>query len=175
MIHFRIMAIACLGVALACQHGCASDPTQGYAAMTTFPQTVATIAIPIFENDTFQRDVEFELADALVKEIERRTPYRVATEARADTMLSGRITRTSLQPLSRSRLTGLTEEMLLGITVDFQWIDLRTNVPIVERRSFTVQGLFLPSRPFSEPIELGEVTAVQQLARDIVNELQAAW
>jgi hypothetical protein len=35
--------------------------------------------------------------------------------------------------------------------------------------------LFVPSNPTGEPIALGEFAAVQQLARDVVAELQAQW
>lgn len=155
--------------------GCASDPTGGYMMGTLFPEHVATVAVPIFENDTFHRDVEFQLTDAVIKEIERRTPYKVAPLVRADTILTGHVRLVVLDPISKSRLTGLTEEMIVRMTVDFQWTDLRTNANIVERRSFEGASLFVPSAPSGEPLEIGQFAVVQQLARDIVDEMQAQW
>jgi hypothetical protein len=155
--------------------GCATDPTQGYTAMSLHRQDVATIAVPIFTNETFHRDVEFLLADALVKEIERRTPYKVAPSTRADTILSGRVTEVVLDSISRSRQTGLTEEMILRVTIDFQWKDQRNNANLLERRSFSGTALFVPSAPSGEPLEIGQFAVVQQLARDIVDEMQADW
>jgi len=155
--------------------GCATDPTEGYAAMSIFPEGVATVAVPIFENKTFVREVEFDLTDALVKEIEARTPYRVTTESRADTMLSGTIVRVDLRQVSKSPATGLTEEMIVSVVVDFEWRDLRVGRPMILRKSFAGHGLFVPSQPTGERIELGRFSAVQHLARDIVNELQAPW
>jgi hypothetical protein len=155
--------------------GCASDPAEGYSARSIYPETVQTVAVPIFENATFVRDVEFELTDALIKEIERRTPYKVSSRARADSILSGRIVRVDLDQISKSRLSGLGEEVIIAVTIDFEWKDLRTNQRLVERRAFTAGSLFVPSRPTGERIELGQFSVVQELAGDIVNEMQAGW
>jgi hypothetical protein len=154
---------------------CASDPTLGYSSASTFPAQYSTIAIDIFENESFSRDIEFELADALVKEVEARTPYKVTPGARADTLLTGRITRVELDQLSKSKLTGLGEEVVLAVTVDFTWTNARTGEVIEERQGFTGHALFLPSAPSGEPIELAEFGVVQGLARDIVGELRADW
>jgi hypothetical protein len=155
--------------------GCASDPTVGYAAVSPFPTSIESVAVPIVENDTFIRGIEFELTDALIKEIESRTPYKVTGRDRADSILLGRITSVRLDQLSKSRLTGLSEEVIVSVTIDFQWRDLRTDASLVERDAFSSPGLFTPSNPAGERIELGEFAAVQRLARDIVDEMRAAW
>jgi len=155
--------------------GCASDPSRGYSKQSLYPQNIATVHIPIFENATFDRDVEFELTDAVIKEIESRTPYKVASSSHADTILTGRIRTVTRDSLSRSRLTGLSEEVIVSVTIDFQWRDLRSGNLLVARESFSGHGLFVPSRPSSEPIALGKFAAVQQLARDVVDEMQSDW
>lgn len=165
-------ALALLALGLG---GCAADPTQGYSAATTFSKDVSTVAVEIFENSTFERDIEFELTDALIKEIQSRTPYRVTGAARADSILTGRIHRIERDQLSKSRVTGLSEEVILSVTIDFQWKDQRTGRSLVERREFSANALFVPSAPSSERIELSEFAAVQRLARDIVTEMQADW
>jgi hypothetical protein len=168
--------VTALALALALSvTGCASDPTQGYSALSTFPADTSTVAVAIFENRTFDRDLQFELADALIKEIEARTPYKVTSTARADTILTGRIRRVERDQLSKSRLTGLSEEVTVSVTIDFQWKDNRTGETLLERESFAGHGLFVPSTPSGEPIELGEFAVVQSLARDIVSEMQAEW
>jgi hypothetical protein len=155
--------------------GCAGDPTAGYSMAAIYPADVRTVAVPILENDTLVRDIEFELTDALVKEIEARTPYKVTTQVRADTILLARIRRVELTQLSKSRVTGLGEEAVVGVTIDFEWRDLRSDAARVVRRDFAGHGLFVPSAPARERIELGRTAALQQLARDVVTEMQAAW
>ena len=164
------------GIALmATVTGCASDPSQGYAMVSPYDQGISTIAVEMFENETYDRGVEFELIDALVKEIEARTPYKVTSTSRADTILTGRIRRVERTQLSKSQLTGLSEEVTVSVTIDVHWRDLRSGQPLLALESFTGHGLFVPSRPTGEPIELGEFAAVQALARDIVGEMRADW
>ena len=99
----------------------------------------------------------------------------VVPASRADTILLGQVRRIDLDQLSKSRLTGLSEEVIVSVTIDFQWKDQRTFKPLLERKAFTGNALFVPSEPSSEPIELGQFAVVQQLARDIVSEMQTEW
>ena len=170
----RAAALVALGAAsLHC--GCASDPSQGYSNGSIYPTNISTVASPIFTSDSYTRDVEFQLTDALIKEIEARTPYKVVAADHADTVLLGQIRKVELDQLSKSRLTGLSEEVILSVTIDFQWKDQRSGKPLLERKGFAGNALFVPSRPSSESIELGQFSVVQQLARDVVSELQAEW
>jgi len=174
--HLRaIGALCCAAILPAFMPACASDPSLGYTLRSTYPSQYSTVAVEIFDNETFDRDVEFDLADALVKEIESRTPYKVTYERRADTILTGRIARVERDQISRSRDTGLGEEVLYIVTVDFTWRDARSDAIIVERRDFTADSLFLPSPPHGEPIELARFAVAQELARDIVDEMRGDW
>ncbi len=154
---------------------CAENPSDGYSMTSPYSPEISTIAVPIFENSTYDRGVEFDLADALVKEIEASTPYKVVPSRRAATRIDGKIVRVERQQLSKSPLTGLGEEVVLSLSVDFTWRDLRSGRTIVERKNFVGNGLFTPSQPNSEPEELGRFNAVQQLARDIVDQMRSDW
>lgn len=171
----RLAAALSLTLTIAALSGCASDPAQGYSLASIWPEDVTTVAVPIFRNESFTRDVEFELTDAVIKSIEARTPYRVTTQARADTILLGSVREVRLEQLSASRLTGLGEEVIVSVTIDFEWRELGSDRLRVARKSFTGNGLFVPSAPTGERIELGRFSAVQELANDLVDELQAAW
>jgi hypothetical protein len=170
-----VLTFLSLSAALSVVGGCAASPESGYALSSTYPSSVATVHVPIFENATYDRNIEFELTDAIVKEIQASTPYRLAGASSADTILLGRISRVERESLSRSRETGLSEEVIVSVTIDFEWRDLRSGKTIVARDAFTGDALFVPSRPSSEPIELGQFAVVQQLARDVVTELRSAW
>lgn len=121
------------------------------------------------------RDMEFMLTDALVKEIQVRSPYRVVDKQVADTLLTGTITSVDLRTLSQSQTTGLDNEVLVRVVVDFEWLNQRSGNRIVGRRNFSSSAVFIPSRPSSEPIEMGQFAVVQQLASDIVDQMQASW
>lgn len=155
--------------------GCAADPVAGYSSESVYSEDIQTVSVPIFANDSFARGLEFDLTDAIVKEIESRTPYLVTSSATADSVLTGRISAVELDQLSKSRQTGLNEEVIYSVTIDFRWENLRTGRPIVERRQFTSNALFVPSQPAGEPIELARFDVVEQLAADIVHQMQAEW
>ncbi len=154
---------------------CASDPTVGYTASSLYPTNFRSVAVPIFENSTMTRNVEFMLTDAVIKEIQSRTQYRVLGEQYADTLLTGTIKSVDLQMLSQSRNTGLANEMLVKVVIDFEWLNLMQGGRITGRQNFATSAVFIPSRPSSEPFEVGEFAVVQQLASDIVDQMQASW
>ncbi len=155
--------------------GCAADPTKGWSTTSVWSDDIRTVSVGLFANATTNRDFEFEFADALIKEIEARTPYKVTAPGRADTIVTGRIQRVEHTQLSKSTLTGLSEEVTVSVTIDLSWTDLRTGETLLELESFTANSLFVPSNPTREPIELGEFGVAQRLAHDVVTEMQTDW
>ena len=154
---------------------CETDPTVGYSSSSLYPKQYQSIAIPIFQNSTMTRDVEFMLTDAIIKEIQVRSPYRVVDKHVAETILTGTITSMKLSTLSRSQTTGLDNEVLFKVVIDFEWYDQVNGNRIVGRKNFASSAVFIPSRPSSEPLEIGQFAVVQQLASDIIDQLQASW
>ncbi|MBY0312803.1 MAG: hypothetical protein K2W85_12100 [Phycisphaerales bacterium] len=155
--------------------GCASDPTKGYAFASAQDETVRTVAVPVFKNPTYSEGVEVDLTDAIIKEIQRSTPWRVAPEGTANTTLIGTLTDSRMRRLSIARGTGLAQELLVELTVDFEFKDVRTGKVLIARKNFTASDTFVPTRPVGERLELGQHGAVQKLARDIVAELRSDW
>ena len=154
---------------LTCLSGC------GYSHRQIFPQQYQTVAAPTFENRTFYRDAQFDLGEALVKEIERRTPYKVTDPASADTMLQGAITRVEQTQLARRRPGGVPQEMEARVVVDFEWKDLRTGQTIRERQGLASVGRYVPTTPLGEPFTMARHAAMGRLAQDIVTTLQGEW
>lgn len=178
-IRATILALLACGTALAA--ACDSAPTApaesvpGYALRDRYPKQYRTVAVVLFKNETYDRPLNGELTEALIKEIQSVTPYRISSDARADTVLRGTVRKRTLRELSKSRGTGLSEEVLYEVTVDWEWVDQRTGKPIVARNGFVGSTVFVPSRPSSEPTEIGRFAVVQNLATDIVANFQATW
>ena len=168
----RCTILACLCALLPA--GCASDG-RGFTQESPYSTQLRSIAVPAFANATKDRKVSQNLTEAIVKEIEAVTPWKVTAQGRADTMLRGTVTRYRLVLLSKDPTTGLANEMLVEATVDFEWVDLRTGEPILSRAGFASSALFTPSRPSQQPIDVGRFQVVQILARDIVDTLQEDW
>lgn len=147
----------------------------GYSSKELFPTEVHTVAVPIFENRTFYRGIEFELAEAMVKQVESRTPYKVVAPGTAQTILEGTITDIEQTQLSRRRPGGLPQEMEVTVTVDFVWKDLGRGGVIKDRRGFQAVGRYIPTAGIGEPFETAQHDAVERLARDIVSTMRTDW
>lgn len=168
-------ALALAGGMASIGGGCAASPTEGYAFVSSHDDTIRTVAVPIFQNPTYSHGLEVQLTDAIIKEIQRSTPWRVAPEGTANATLTGTLTGSELRRLSQARGTGLGQEMSVRLTVDFEFKDVRTGKVLVSKKEFTASDTFIPANPAGERLEVGQHAAVQRLAKDIVNELRSNW
>ena len=67
-------------------------PATASATSRSIRTDIQTIRVPVFQSSSFRRDLGEQLTEAVVKEIEKRTPYKVVRDASADSVLIGRIT-----------------------------------------------------------------------------------
>lgn len=154
--------------------GCASDPARGYAFASVHAADIRTIEVPMFENNSFDTGIEPLLTEALVKEIQRSTPWRVVPGT-GDTRLEAAVREAGYSRLSRTPGTGLTQEGLRDLIVDFVWRDNRTGDVLATRRGMRVYSAFVPQRGVGEPADVGQWNAAEELARAIVQELRSTW
>lgn len=169
------VALALCCAALGAGSGCASDPTQGYALGGTHSSDVHTVAVPVFDNTTYNHGLEMQLTQAISNEIAKTTPWAVTSRDRADTTLSGSITDVRMRNLGKSQDSGLVQELGVDIAVSFQWTDNRTGKTLVARRDFRAAGTFAPVFGVGERLETGQLAAIEALARDIVAQLRSGW
>ena len=92
----RCGGAALVALAVALLPGCASWDGHfclfGYTTRPLYDLGIRTVRVPIFKNFTFRRGLEFQLTEAVIREIESKTPYKVVQEADcADTELIGTI------------------------------------------------------------------------------------
>lgn len=145
----------------------------GYSHKTLYPEGVSSVQVKMFGNRTFYRGAEFDLTEALVKEIELRTPYKVVSDSAADTVLEGTIVAINQTRLSRRRDGGLPLEMEMQILVDFTWRNLRTGQVMADRKGLAVVGRYVP--PAGETLSAGQHEAIEKLASRIVGEMAGQW
>jgi hypothetical protein len=161
------------GAALPDSSGARGAAPGGYHWQSLYPQNVQTVSVPIFTNRSFRRGVEMPLSKAVVNTLEASTPYKVVPRERADTILEGEIVDVRTATLSNTPFTGVPQEQLYAVTVNFVWKDLRTGQILVERRNFEQTAPYYPT--LGEGAFQGSQLAVERLASGIVQELQADW
>ena len=169
----RILSILML-IMLVPLQSCANG-NSGYRFGSTFDESIKTIAVPIFSNNTLQRGLEVQLTESLSKQIRSQTPWTLVKSSQADTTLAGVITSHRLTQISQAPRTGLVQEQAVRVTVNFEWRDNRSGDIIVARNNFSATATFAPQRGVSQRIEDAERQAIQELAEDLVAQLRTNW
>ncbi len=165
---------ALAAAALAWLSGC------GYLVGNGFGPEIRSVAVPIFQNDTYRRNIEFQLTEAVQKEIQNRTPFRLAKEADADTILIGRITQARKDVLGETRFDD-PRELQLTLLVRVTWEDRRSGQVLAEHEMPVAPELIpvVGQAEFAPEVGHSLATATQdsvnRLARKIVNMMETPW
>jgi len=106
--------VAGLAASLLLLTGCGYH-TAGSAAH--LPNTVHTLAVPVFQNATQSYHTEVAFTQAVIKEFSSRTPYHLVpgNDADADATLNGTITSFQVVPLTYNSQTGQSSSFLVTI------------------------------------------------------------
>jgi hypothetical protein len=168
-----LSAIALFGLATGCGYESNDVAVGGYQWKTIYRTDVHTVCVPIFETKDFHRGVEFAVSTALIHQIEAFTPYKVVPRERADTILEGEIVSVRTAPLSLSQSSGVPQEELASVVVNFTWKDLRTGKVLVQRKNFGQSSAYYPT--LAEGQFVGTQDAAEKLAAGVVHEMEAAW
>jgi hypothetical protein len=147
-------------------------PSCGYSTKPLYNSAYKTVAVPVFANKSFRREWEFRLTEAIDKNIEARTPYKIAPQDKADTILSGEILAIQENVLTERQGTNLPRETQLTVIVNFTWKD-RSGRVLVERREFNRSSTELPQ--VGERVADAEQLAIERLAAAIVEQMQTSW
>lgn len=175
----RPAAACCLALAvpLIAAVGCAP---YRFGNRTLFPPGIRTVHVPVVRNDTFRHDLGIRLTEAIVREIETRTPYKVTGDPAADSTLTVRVVGETKQVLTE---TADDDPRALDASVSAQatWTgrqgQLLMNNHVVPRDAaeinFGQDSRFVPEA--GQSVDTATQAAIEQLARRIVSEMEVRW
>ena len=120
------------------------------------------------------------LTETIQKEIERRTPFKLANIETSDSVMTCRLTSDSKRVVSQ---TNTHEPRLLKsvLTVEVKWVD-RRGTPLIETRFlppgestfyFAENDDFVPEA--GQSISTANQRVVERLANHIVDQMEARW
>ena len=152
----------------------------GYTVGTDFRQDIKTVAIPIFENETNRRGIEFQLTEAVQKEVTKRSQFRLAKGLDADTRLTGKIVGFRKDVLGETAQDD-PRELQISLMVKVRWEDLRTGTLLAEQElplspdaiPMSIQAEFAPELGHSLATAMDD--ALYSMARKIVNLMETPW
>ena len=126
------------------------------------------VFVPYFYNETFYRDVEFEITEQLVREILSSPGLHLSSKEDAEVYLVGRVLNVRQRVLSEDPDTKPTSANTT-VTVEVKMVDARTG-EVLKTRQFTQSGEFVESR--GEDIAFARSEVYRYLSRDIVRMLE---
>ena len=161
----------------ACLTGCAGYQIGNWSL---YPRDVRTVYVPMFESVSMRRNLGERLTEAVMKEIENRTDYKVVNDPNADSTLSGRIVGEGKRILVRS-ITGDPREVEVNLRVQVSWVDrqgrmLRNVEPIPlppELVDVGATGDIVAE--VGQSVATAQQRAIVRLAQQIVDLMEAPW
>jgi outer membrane lipopolysaccharide assembly protein LptE/RlpB len=166
-----------VALALLAVSGCGYH-TLGSAAH--MPDTVHTLAVPIFKNKTQSYHTEVPMTQAVVREFTDRTRLSVESESGegADAIVKGTIISESVQPLTyRTETTSVQAGQITSVTSSFL-VTINVNVLVIDRdqrvlyqhNNYVFHEQFETTADLTSFIE-EDSPAVQRLSRDFAQAL----
>jgi len=145
-----------------------------------YPQHIHTVYVPIFESDSLRRQLGERLTEAVMKQIELQTPYKVVGTPDADSTLQGRIIAEGKHVQIENRWDE-PREILYRFQIQVRWVDYRgqvlreqTIVPSAETEVLLAgTSLLVPEQGHS--VAVAQQKAIERLARQIVGMMEAPW
>ena len=152
--------------------GC--NPFAGYSNESFYQANVSTVYVEMFENSSFRRGIEYELTDALGKQIEAKTPYKIVTDRnRADTIISGYLTNVDEGTLTTERQVGRPLEKEVTLSAKVNWKDLRTGELLIDNATVTASADY--SQWLNQGFDYASSLAANKLAQRIVEQMETEW
>lgn len=173
----RVATLCCVAGCVALTHGCVA---YRFGNQSLYRPDIKTIFVPMFRSDSFRPFLGERLTEAVIKEIELKTPYKVVSDPNADSVLTGRITYERKRVLAEDANDN-PRDLDTELIVEIQWYDrlggviLESSTLAYSPRLFsTLQNAnFVPES--GQSIATAHQESVQRLAEQIVAEMEMPW
>ncbi len=173
----RSLALPQFAICICLLPGCA-----GYqiGQRSLYRPDIRTVHVPVVQSDSFRRHLGERLTEAIVKEVELKTTYKVVDADSADSVLSVRLASDSKRVLAENRFDE-PRDIETDFFVQVSWIDRRgdlimshDDVPaaplllnIGQAANFVPEG--------GQSLATAQQEAIQRLAEQIVGQMELAW
>ena len=145
-----------------------------YSNTWLYPDDVKTVYVEMFDSQSFRRQHEITLTDAICKNIEAKTPYKIVSDRdTADTILSGSIGSISSGILATDRETGGTIQREASATVVVSWKNLETGDMLIDHETTT--GIATYSSQLGQDFDYAAKAAVNKTAVKVVELMETKW
>ncbi|HBJ38814.1 MAG TPA: hypothetical protein DDZ51_29515 [Planctomycetaceae bacterium] len=167
-----LLLIACLLAT-----GCA---TYQFGSRSLYRDDIRTVYVPVARNETFRHDLGPRLTEAVIRQIELRTPYKVTGDPAADSVLNLRITN-ELKNVLTEAASDDPRALDSVVSAVISWNDRRGN-PLLQNHVMVdanigtslLQGnRFVPEA--GQSIQTSLQATIDDLADRIVSQMEMRW
>jgi Lipopolysaccharide-assembly len=141
---------------------------------------IRTVYVPVIQSNSFRRYLGERLTEAVVKEIELKTPYKVVDSDAADSVLTVKLVSESKRVLTENFFDE-PRDIETDFFVQLSWVDRRGDL-IMSASDLPAQPLllnisqtasFVPEA--GQSINTAQQEAIQRLAEQVVGQMELAW
>ncbi len=145
-----------------------------------FPTGIQTVHVPIAHDTTVRHNLGLQLTEAIIREIELRTPYKVTPDPSADTTLTCVVTNEAKTVLSETN-EDYPRALDGSVQVRASWTDrqgrLLFNNSVIPTEDlailFTQTERFVPEA--GQSVDTAMQQAIEDLAARIVSQMENRW
>jgi hypothetical protein len=139
----------------------------------TFRNDIRSVHVAYAESDSYRRFLGQQLTEAIVKEIELRTPLVITEPAIADSFVQARILRDSKRVVGENRLDE-PRSLEYGYQVEVTWVD-RAGVPLMQRQLIRIDDdvTFIPEA--GQSLGSAQLALIQKISRQVVGQMESPW
>lgn len=152
----------------------------GYIVGGAYTPEIRSVHVPVFESRSFRRGYEYQLTEAVQKEIQNRSHFRLAKEPMADSRLTGRLVSIRKRALTESNSDN-PRELELEMAIEVTWEDLRTGRILAQQQialepevvDLLARGRYAPE--VGQSLATGTKEVTDRLARQVVDMMEMPW
>jgi hypothetical protein len=141
---------------------------------------IRTVHVPMAVSDSYRRHLGEQLTEAVVKQIELKTPYKVVDAGSADSVLTMRLVSDSKRVLSENRFDE-PRDIESDFFVQLSWVDRRgemimgpNGIPVAPLiLNISQAANFVPEG--GQSLATAHHEAIQHLAQQVVGQMELAW
>jgi hypothetical protein len=166
-----------IGVGLLMLAGCAAYHV---GSQSLYAPDVSTVYLPMIESGSYRRDLGERLTEAVAKEIELKTPYKVVGTPAADSILQIRLISDARKTLAQNHFDDprVSESDLFA---EVSWVNRRrepigaTRLVALPAELETAQSSANLIPEVGQTVATSQQQAIQRLAQEIVATMEAPW
>jgi hypothetical protein len=146
---------------------------------TLYAPDVTTVYVPMIESDSFRRDLGERLTEAVVKEIELKTNFKVVATLDADSVLAARLVSDAKRVVVENQNDD-PRALELALFAEVNWYNRRREplsppaaIPLPPELGVGQTATLLPEA--GQSVAIQQQKAIQRLAEQIVATMEEPW